>query len=303
MFNGTIDNLRDGDLDLSATLWSGQVFRWTPDASGVWSGMVGARAMRLSQSADGQTLRWEASGTDTEDARKAVRSFLRLDDADLPALAKEWCRKDSLFAESWAARPGVRILRQDPDECFFSFLCASVAPITRIAGMLRAVASECSEPLPGGFLPFPTATALAAIPVERWYELGLGFRAKRVDAAARMLAELPPYHLADMRHNATHGEAKRELMGFLGVGEKIADCACLFSLDKDGAIPVDVHIWRVTQSHYAPDLAGKSLTPANYGRATQAFHDRFGPRAGWAQQILFYRAAVVRRNSRVPVSS
>lgn len=299
--SGTIDGLRDGDLDLAATLWSGQVFRWVRDTDGVWwSGTVGSRATRLSQSADGSTIYWEASGSDHDDAKRAVRSFLRLDDADLPALAKRWCKRDSLFAEAWAARPGVRILRQDAHECFFSFLCASVAPITRIAGMLRAVASECGEPLANGLIPFPDAQALATISQERWYELGLGFRAKRVAAAARMLAQLPPNHLSDLRRNATHGEAKRELMGFLGVGEKIADCVCLFSLDKDGAVPVDVHIWRVAQSHYAPDLSGKSLTPTNYARAVQAFHDTFGPQAGWAQQILFYRAAVVRRNSRAP---
>ena len=83
-------------------------------------------------------------------------------------------------------------------------------------------------------------------------------------------------------------------MAFFGVGEKIADCVCLFALDKNGAVPVDVHIWRIAQTTYAPDLAEKSLTPANYARATEAFHDRFGPLAGWAQQILFYRAAVSR---------
>ena len=84
------------------------------------------------------------------------------------------------------------------------------------------------------------------------------------------------------------------MTAFFGVGEKIADCVCLFALDKNGAVPVDVHIWRIAQTVYAPDLAGKSLTPANYARAVQSFQDRFGPYAGWAQQILFYRAAVER---------
>ena len=248
--------------------------------------------MRLQSSVTGDSLYWEAEGTDGRDAETSVLSFLRLGDVDLPALADEWSGVDSHFAEVWAAHPGVRILRQDPDECFFSFLCASVAPIARIRGMLTAVVRECPAP-PGaeGYFPFPAARAIATVPESRLRELGLGFRAVRVAEAARILAALPTSPLPALRY-ATHEEARRFLTTFPGVGTKIADCICLFSLDKDGAVPVDTHIWRISQTRYAPDLAGKSLTPANYDRAVAAFHDRFGPYAGWAQQILFYRAAV-----------
>jgi 3-methyladenine DNA glycosylase/8-oxoguanine DNA glycosylase len=31
-----------------------------------------------------------------------------------------------------------------------------------------------------------------------------------------------------------------------------------------------------------------------YARVGEAFRERFGPHAGWAQQTLFYRAAVAR---------
>jgi N-glycosylase/DNA lyase len=289
--SGRITGLRDGDLDLAATLSSGQVFRWGRDADGAYWGTVGARRLRLAQSEDGGTIHWEADGPDAE---AAVRSFLRLGEVDLPALAETWACADPLFAEAWARYPGIRILRQDPDECFFSFLCASVAPIARISNMLRAVAAEAGTPLPGGYTAFPTAAKLATASEARLRDLGLGFRAKRVAEAARVVAELPPGHLAALRDNATHAEAKRELRAFFGVGEKIADCICLFSLDKDGAIPVDTHIWRIARAHYAPDLAGKSLTSANYARVVAAFHARFGPLAGWAQQILFYRVAVAR---------
>ena len=268
------------------------MFRWTHHPDGRWSGVIdGRRRVRLWQSDTDDSIAWEADGPDAE---AALRSFLRLDDLDLPAVAAEWSEADPYFAEAWARHPGIRLLRQQPDECFFSFLCASVAPIRRISHMLRGVAAECGDPMGDGFVAFPTAAQIAGSSEQRLRELGLGFRARRVIEAARVLTELPENHLSALRQGATLGEAKRELLGFFGVGEKIADCVCLFSLDKDGAIPVDTHIWRMAVTRYAPELAGKALTPANYARATQAFHDRFGPRAGWAQQILFYRAAVAR---------
>src|SRR5262245_40617016 len=89
--SGRITGLRDGELDLAATLRSGQVFRWVQDADGAVRGTVGTRRMRLGQSEEGGTLCWEANGPG---AAAVVRSFLRLDDADLPALAEAWCRED-----------------------------------------------------------------------------------------------------------------------------------------------------------------------------------------------------------------
>jgi N-glycosylase/DNA lyase len=293
--SGRIGGLSPEELDLGATLRSGQVFRWTPDAANnAWCGVVGARRRaRLAQSGDGSVLFWEADGPDAE---AAVRDFLRLGDLNLAAQAETWCAADAFFAASWARQPGVRVLRQDPHECFFSFLCASVAPIARISGMLRAVAGRFGDALePWGDVPlwaFPRAGQLADADEATLRDLGLGFRAKRVAEAAHTVATLPGDWLGALRGQPA-GVCKKELTtGFFGVGEKIADCVALFSLDVDDAIPVDTHIWRIAVSRYVPDLSGRSLTPAAYARVGAAFRERFGPFAGWAQQSLFYRVAV-----------
>ncbi len=65
-----------------------------------------------------------------------------------------------------------------------------------------------------------------------------------------------------------------------GVGAKIADCVCLFSLDHDEAIPVDTHVRRMVETYYRPDLAGESLTPGVTARIGDALRQRFGPMAG-----------------------
>jgi len=281
------------ELDLTTTITSGQVFRWTREEStGAWRGVIeGGHLLRISQSESDSTIYWELTGevADANAAETAVRRFLRLDDLRLAETAEAWCKADPHFAEAWRLHPGIRVLRQDPEECFFSFLCASVAPIARIASMLRGVAEECTgEP----FGAFPTPAHLAEKDEETLRNLGLGFRAKRVAEAARRVAnDLPAGFLRNLR-TLPYAEAKRELMTFFGVGEKIADCVCLFSLDKDGAIPVDTHIWRMARNWYLPQLADGSLTPDAYTKVGAAFRDRFGEKAGWAQQTLFYRAAV-----------
>ena len=272
--------LSTNELNLSATLFSGQVFRWQCAQDGWLVGNVGQQRFRLRQSEE--ILSFEIEN------EQAVRAFLRLDDLELTEQAGLWCASDTLFASAWKRQPGLRILRQDPHECFFSFLCASVAPIARISKMLQAVTEEATgDP----FGPFPPLGALTQLTESRLRERGLGFRAGRVVAAARQLAEKPENWLESLRGKPL-GEIEAELTQFPGIGRKIADCIALFSLDADSAVPVDTHIWRIAKSHYAPHLRDASLTPANYERAAAAFQLKFGPYAGWAQQTLFYQQAV-----------
>lgn len=46
---------------------------------------------------------------------------------------------------------------------------------------------------------------------------------------------------------------------------KVADCVCLMSMDKAGAIPVDTHVWQIAARDYIPKLKqSKSLTDNLY---------------------------------------
>ena len=78
-------------------------------------------------------------------------------------------------------------------------------------------------------------------------------------------------------------EAKRELMQLEGIGEKVADCICLFSLGHLTALPVDVWIKRIFETIYLRRRA----TP----REIQEFaKNYFGEFVGYAQQYLFHYA-------------
>ena len=48
----------------------------------------------------------------------------------------------------------------------------------------------------------------------------------------------------------SYSRAKPCLMTLFGVGEKVADCICLFSLHQLQAFPVDTHIRQVLDIHY-----------------------------------------------------
>ncbi len=88
--------------------------------------------------------------------------------------------------------------------------------------------------------------------------------------------------------DAEYADAKAALMTLPGVGAKIADCVCLFSLCKNEAVPLDVHVMRVARRLFAQARTIKTLTDKTYAEISLAFRERFGDHAGWAQQYLFY---------------
>jgi N-glycosylase/DNA lyase len=97
----------------------------------------------------------------------------------------------------------------------------------------------------------------------------------------------PPGWLESLR-DVPYRDAHAALTGLFGVGAKLADCICLFALDKDAAVPVDTHVRQIAVELFVPGLAGKSLTPRIYDAIAAAYRDRFGDYAGWAQQYLFF---------------
>lgn len=61
--------------------------------------------------------------------------------------------------------PGVRMLRQDPTECLFSFICTSNNHISRIQGMVERLCQALGAPLcqldQTSYHNFPSLSALA----------------------------------------------------------------------------------------------------------------------------------------------
>ncbi len=282
------------ELRLEFTLISGQAFRWHMDAEGWWSCLLpvtraGARGdllLRLRQ--EGKTLHYQGSHSG---ALAVTRDYFRLD-VNLRSLSRAFTEADPVLGVAAARFPGLRVMRQDPVENLFSFLCTAAAPLHRIrrgiAGLCRAYGGPGVEA--GGVIhyPFPTPQALAEAPVADMTALGLGYRARYIQATARQVTANGGVAWLQSLREVPYAEAKAALLTLPGVGEKIADCVCLFSLGKDDAIPVDTHIRRIAGRDYGAGLGTRSLTPATYALIGEALRARFGPMAGWAQQWLFF---------------
>ncbi|OWF54701.1 N-glycosylase/DNA lyase [Mizuhopecten yessoensis] len=221
-----------------------------------------------------------------------LRDYFRLD-VNLTDLYTAWSLSDPVFKRTAIDFTGIRILRQDPVENLFSFICSSNNHISRISGMVERLCqtygTKVTEYKGESYFNFPSVESLSGPGVEdRLRSLGFGYRAKYISVTAKYIqANHSEEWLRGLR-NKPYTQTKSELVKLCGVGAKVADCVCLMSMDKLEAVPVDTHVWQIAARDYMPKLKqAKSLTDKLYGEIGDHFRELWGDKAGWAHTVLF----------------
>ena len=130
--------------------------------------MIGSFVVALRQReriVDFQCLNRERSAPPSHvELRSKLREYFQLE-VDFAALSEEWCAEDETTQlDDTTARPigtthdamveivgvlsGMHILRQEPNECLFSFICSSNNNISRITLMLDRLRAAYGDPIP-----------------------------------------------------------------------------------------------------------------------------------------------------------
>lgn len=226
------------------------------------------------------------------DDEALVRDYFQLG-VDLGEIVRAIKEADPAAGEAAERWSGLRLVRQDPEECILSFVCSTANSVPRIAYSIGQFSHELGDPvaeLEGTtYYSFPGAAKLVGCDVPHLTKISsLGFRATNIVKVARQIDERGAGWASSLRE-IPYEQAHRELTALNGIGAKIADCVCLFSLDKTEAVPVDTHVWQLARALYFPDWTSrKSITSAAYNTVAGTFRDRFGMLAGYAQNFLFY---------------
>jgi N-glycosylase/DNA lyase len=280
-----LDNSTPFNLD--ATLCCGQTFRW--EKQGRWYyGVVRDRVFKIRQL--GRELEYEGVHFDF------LKEYFSLDD-DLQEIFHQ-IGKDKHIVAAITKFRGLRILRQDSWECLISYICATYKNIPAIKHMLSSLSRRFGKKMGfdgNEFYTFPTSERLAKATVDELRECGLGYRANYVLETSKMVCEsnFDFYSLGELFYE----QAKEELMGFPGVGEKVADCVLLFSLNKLEAFPVDVRIRRAILRYYASHFpkdfenrasSEKPMSRSEYEKLNRFGREYFGKYAGYAQEYLYH---------------
>lgn len=259
------------DFNLEHTLLCGQLFRVSKIKD--WYYVVVRNCIfRVRQLSDNQL---EFYGVDKE----FLSHYFALDEP-YSAMLKQ-IRKDRHLCRAIKKYHGLRIVRQDPWECLISFICSSAANIPKIKLNLDLLARFSGKEIEfNGFEWFSFPEPGKLNDYDKILLAKTGFRAKYIKAANDIISESFLMSLKKLPYL----EAKESLKQIPGVGDKVADCVLLFSLDFTEAFPIDTWIKKILQRFYFKNkmVSNKQLRgfAVNY----------FGRYAGYAQQFLYMSA-------------
>lgn len=263
-------------INLDLTINSGQVFLWDKVGS-TWFGIDGEDLLVIKE----EPFRIISS------SRKAHNFFRESDNLDkiLSDISK-----DSLVGNAVKRFSGLRLVRQDPFQCYISFICSSNSSIRNIKHTLKNLCKKFGSEIEFDkkqFFTFPNAERLANASNGDLLSCGLGFRAKYVKQAAKMI-KIGKIDFDSLRKE-DYKAALEILKTVHGIGNKVADCILLFSLDKLESFPLDRWMQRILQKYYSKifhNMQG-SLTEKRYSELHEKIVEYFGSYAGYSQQFLF----------------
>lgn len=225
---------------------SGQCFRMEKMEEGVY--LIPAQNDCLTVTSNGQETFFHCSSQEYEQKWKHYFDL----DTDYKIFAGKIPKEDDYLKKAAVFGSGIRILHQDLWEMIVSFLISQQNNIKRIRKCIRAVCETYGEKKEdaGGhiFYTFPSPEALALASEEELRALNLGYRSKYLVKTAKSVAE--GQISLDVIRKMDYPHAREELLKLYGVGEKVADCICLFALHHLEAFPVDTHIRQVLERQY-----------------------------------------------------
>src|SRR5919198_4391146 len=208
---------------------SGQMFLWQRFDNS-WYGVYGDHILKFSilgQDKEGTNEHDNVQFFSFPEFRNWERHVFRLDD-DIKNILSG-IGNDFILSKAIRMYPGLRVMRQEPQQCMISFACASNTNIAMIRRMLSNICKKFGDPVivdGKEFFTFPKADRLNKATTSEIVSCGVGYRVKAIKAVADSIdsKDIDIDYLKHARYNAS----KEELLKIYGIGNKIADCILLF---------------------------------------------------------------------------
>lgn len=280
--------LLDSGFNPEISINSGQMFLWKKYKNS-WYGTYGNHILKFTITNN----EIEFCSTPTFDNWEHF--IFRLDD-DIQDIFANFS-DDAILLKLLEKYSGLRLIRQDPYQCMISFACSSNTNISMIRMMLKnlsmrfGIKKEVDNQI---FFTFPTMKNLYKASINELCSCSVGYRAKTIKSIAEKI--VTGVLTIDELYRSKYNEARKMLTSIYGIGNKIADCILLFSLEKTEAFPIDVWMGRAIFMYYKRLIDNRNVTFMNakklsdnqYSILSDIMRDHFGKYGGYAQQYLFY---------------
>jgi N-glycosylase/DNA lyase len=262
-------------IDINNSINSGQVFLWEKNET-YWYGINGQDVLKINKNGEIKSI------------LNSKTDFFRKND-NIEEIIKS-ISKDKTVKKAVKEYEGLRIFKQDPFQCMISFIISSNSNIQKIKSSLEKVTKKFGTKVKiegKEFFVFPKPEKIAKASIDQIKTCGVGYRASFIKEAAQMVV-LKKIDFEYLK-KCDYQEAKKNICRIPGIGNKVADCIMLFSLNKLEAFPLDTWMIKILEKYYSKEfkIETKTITQKQYELLHEKIVDYFGPYCGYAQQFLF----------------
>ena len=260
----------------------GQCFRWNKEDDESYTGIFKNNVLNVKK--EGKRITFK--GMCEEGIIKTITKYFDLD-KNYGNIKKELSNLDENMKKAVEYGHGIRILNQDFWECIISFIISANNHILRIKKIIERISKQYGNEIKwqgNTYYTFPTPEQLSNATIEDFRAMGVGFRDKRLYETVQKVLK-KEINLEYIENLNDCKKIKEELLKIDGVGDKVANCVMLFSLQKFEVFPVDVWVRRVMNELY---IKNEDETKVDKKEIEKLAEGKYGENAGIAQQYLFY---------------
>ena len=262
-------------INIDNSINSGQVFLWEKNGTD-WYGINGQDILKINENGVIKSI------------LNSKTNFFRKNDNIQEII--ESISKDKTVKKAIKKYEGLKIFRQDPFQCMISFIISSNSNIQKIKNSLEKITEKFGAQVKiqnKEFFLFPKPEKIANASIDEIKTCGVGYRAPFIKQAAKMVV----LKKIDFKYleKCNYHEAKKNICLVPGIGNKVADCIMLFSLNKLDAFPLDTWMIKILEKYYSKEfkIETKTITEKQYQILHKKIVNHFGPYCGYAQQFLF----------------
>ena len=266
---------KKSSINVENSINSGQVFLWKKNKE-YWYGINGQDVLKINKNGIIKSI------------LNSKTNFFRKNDNIQEII--ESISKDKTVKKAIKKYEGLKIFRQDPFQCMISFIISSNSNIQKIKNSLEKITEKFGTQVKiqnKEFFLFPKPEKIANASIDEIKTCGVGYRAPFIKQAAKMVV----LKKIDFKYleKCNYHEAKKNICLVPGIGNKVADCIMLFSLNKLDAFPLDTWMIKILEKYYSNEfkIETKTITTKQYDILHEKIVNYFGPYCGYAQQFLF----------------
>lgn len=234
------------DFDLKSTITCGQIFRFILEEDGSYTVIIKDRVINLKE--DNDYIIVESSKEDN--LKEIVYDYFDLD-RDYCLIEKNILKLDKKLEDALIFSRGLKMIHQDPFETIIAYIISQNNRVPSIANALNLISLNYGEKVifkDKDYYLFPSIDKLKALTISDFRNCKVGFRDKYLYEIMRSIEN----NLLDIEsiYNMNSEDSLKYLIGFKGIGNKVASCILLFAYQKFDVYPIDTWVKKFMKEDY-----------------------------------------------------